>query len=156
LTGDPSTVRTAGPEDAARAARLLHDFNTEFDSPTPGVAALTERLGQLIETGAVTVLLAGAGPDGVAVLRLRPALWSEGEDAYLEELYVVPAQRGAGIGRALLDAALDTAREAGAVRIELGTGETDIAARHLYESAGFTNREHRPEGARMMFYEREL
>lgn len=149
-------VRRAEPVDAAELARLLHDFNTEFSSPTPGVAALTTRTEELIASGEITVLLAGDGPDGLAVLRLRPALWSEGLDAHLEELYVVPALRGKGIGRALLERAMEVAREAGAVRIDLGTEETDTVARALYESCGFTNRESAPDGPLMFFYERDL
>lgn len=43
-----------------------------------------------------------------------------------------------------------------ATRIELGTSEDDTAARVLYESAGFTNREGSPDGPVMFFYEREL
>ena len=46
-------------------------------------------------------------------------------------------------------------REAGATRIELGTSEDDVAARALYESVGFTNRE-KPGGPVMYFYERDL
>ncbi len=149
-------IRRAGTEDAAAAARLLHDFNTEFEEPSPGVATLTETLGRLIESGEATVLLGGEGPDGIAVLRLRPALWSGGREAYLQELYVAPARRGQGIGRALLEATMAAAREAGAVGIDLNTGETDTAARALYESAGFTNREGGPDGPAMLFYEREL
>ncbi len=49
-----------------------------------------------------------------------------------------------------------TARAAGATGIDLGTGETDTAARALYESAGFSNREGEPDGPSMLFYEREL
>ena len=106
MARDSTTVRRAGPDDAATAARLLHEFNLEFDSPTPGVRALTDRLTELLQSGDVALLLAGHGPDGIAVLRFRPALWREGLDAYLEELYVVPSLRGGGIGRALLDAVL--------------------------------------------------
>ena len=40
--------------------------------------------------------------------------------------------------------------------MELGTSEDDLAARSLYESAGFTNREGSPDGPVMLFYEREL
>jgi hypothetical protein len=40
--------------------------------------------------------------------------------------------------------------------MELGTSEDDKAARALYESAGFTNREGNPDGPVMLFYEREL
>ena len=40
--------------------------------------------------------------------------------------------------------------------MELGTSEDDTAARALYESAGFSNREGRPDGPVMFFYERDL
>lgn len=48
------------------------------------------------------------------------------------------------------------AREAGAIRMDLGTGETDTAARALYESCGFTNREGGPDNPIMLYYERDL
>lgn len=51
---------------------------------------------------------------------------------------------------------MDVARAEGAVNIELGTSEEDEAARALYESEGFTNREGSPDGPVMFFYEREL
>jgi ribosomal protein S18 acetylase RimI-like enzyme len=149
-------LRLATAEDAAEVARLLHDFNTEFDEPTPDAPTLTERTSRLLEEGEIKVLLAGDGPDGLALLRLRAGLWSAGPEAHLQELYVVPALRGHGIGRALLEATMEVAREAGATGIDLNTGETDTAARALYESAGFTNREGSPDGPPMLFYEREL
>ena len=90
------------------------------------------------------------------MLRFRTALWTGRPEAHLQELYVVPARRGRGIGRALLEATMTAAREAGATGIDLNTGETDRAARALYESAGFTNREGSPQGPAMLFYEREL
>ncbi len=149
-------IRRAEVADAPEVARLLHDFNTEFGDPTPGVEVLAERVARLLAEGEITVLLGGEGPDGIAVMRLRPALWAEGLDAYLEELYVAPVLRGQGIGRALLEGAMDAAREAGAVRIDLGTSVDDTAAIALYESCGFTNREGEPDGPRMLFYERDL
>jgi ribosomal protein S18 acetylase RimI-like enzyme len=149
-------VRPAGVEDAPAIAQLLHDFNREFDEPTPSVEALTERCRRLLEEGEITVLLPEQGPDGLALLRFRAALWSAGLEAYLQELYVVPPLRGHGIGRALLQAAVDLSRKKGADGIDLNTGETDTAARALYESMGFTNKEGGPEGPPMLFYEREL
>jgi len=149
-------IRCAGVEDAEPAARLLHDFNTEFSAPTPGAEALAGRLRALLGADAATVLLAGEPPCGIAVLRLRPSLWAEGLDAYLEELYVKPGRRGEGIGRALLGAAIEAARDAGATRMEVGTSETDTAARGLYESCGFSDREGGPGGPQMLFYERDL
>lgn len=151
--GPQIPIRLATADDAGTVARLLHDFNTEFDEYSPGVEPLTERAGELLEAGELSVLLAGDEADGFAQLRFRPSVWSNTLDAYLEELYVVPALRGRGIGRALLEAAMALAAERGAGRIELGTSEDDTAALALYKSCGFTNLE---QGARMLFYEREL
>jgi GNAT superfamily N-acetyltransferase len=154
--GPESGVRLGQLADAEAIGQLLHDFNEEFDEPTPGPSRLTERVSQLLDEDQISVLLAGEGPDGLAVLRFRPAIWSEALECYLAELYVVPHRRGRGLGRALMQAALATARRRGADRIEVGTSESDVAARTLYESLGFTNREGSPPGAVMYFYEREL
>lgn len=149
-------IRVAEPGDAADVARLLHDFNTEYEDVTPGVEVLTENARRMIENDEMTVLLAGEGPDAIAELRFRTSVWSDGLHAYLEELYVAPQLRGQGIGRSLLNASMDLARERGASSMDLGTSDDDVAARALYESAGFTYREGRPDGPVMYFYEREL
>jgi ribosomal protein S18 acetylase RimI-like enzyme len=148
-------IRRAAPADATEVARLLHDFNVEFDDPTPPVRELAGHCERLLGEGEMTVLLAGEGPDGLALLRLRPSPWTGAEEAYLQELYVVPARRRQGIGEALLRATIETARAAGATSIDLNTGETDTSARALYEKLGFTNEEG-PRGPRMLFYEREI
>jgi ribosomal protein S18 acetylase RimI-like enzyme len=153
---DRKRIRRATVDDAADAARLLHDFNTEYDDPTPPVPVLAERVRELLAGEAIVALLAGEPPLGIALFRIRPSLWSSAADVYLEELYVVPEQRGQGIGRALLEAAIDAAREAGADHFELTTGETDTAARTLYESFNLTNREGAPNGPRMLYYELDL
>src|SRR5919201_881291 len=149
-------VRLARVDDAPIFARLLHEFNAEFGEPTPDAQTIAERAAPLIESGEVTVLFAGEGPDGFAELRFRPSLYTGALDAYLEELYVLPERRGRGLGRTLLEAAMVYARDRGAEHIDLGTSENDVAARALYESAGFTNREGRPDGPRMLYYERDV
>jgi ribosomal protein S18 acetylase RimI-like enzyme len=149
-------IRRASPDDAPDVARLLHDFNTEYDEFTPGVEVLTRNAREMLAEGDMVVLLAGDGPDGFAELRFRKSVWTATLDCYLEELYVVPPLRGQGVGRTLLREAMKAARAEGAAHIELGTSEDDVAARALYESEGFTNREGRPDGPVMFFYEREL
>jgi ribosomal protein S18 acetylase RimI-like enzyme len=149
-------IRRAEIADAGDVGRLLHDFNTEYDDYTPGSEAMAKRIGELLASGDVLVLLGGPGPDGLALLRFRPSLWSDTLDCYLEELYVVPDRRGQGLGLALMEAAMDTARAEGAAHMDLGTAETDTAARALYERLGFSNREGKPDGPLNYFYEREL
>jgi ribosomal protein S18 acetylase RimI-like enzyme len=149
-------IRRAGVADADDVGRLLHDFNTEYDEYTPGPEAMGKRIAELLGSGDVTVLIGGTGPDGLAVLRFRPSLWSETLDCYLEELYVVPDRRGQGLGGALMEAAMETARAEGARYMDLGTAETDTAARALYEKLGFSNREGKPDGPLNYFYERNL
>ena len=150
------SVRRGGAADAEAIGRLLHDFNREFDEPTPGPERLAERVRGLLGEGELTVLLGGTGPDGIAVLRFRPAIWSDALECYLAELYVVPDRRRQGLGRALMEAAIELARQQGADHMDLGTSEDDVAARALYESLGFINRERGPDGPISYFYEREL
>jgi GNAT superfamily N-acetyltransferase len=154
--GRDLAVRCASAADAHAIGHLLHDFNREYDEPTPGPSVLAERIGRLLGAADTVVVVGGPGPDGLAVLRFRPDIWSESLECCLAELYVAPGRRGEGLGRALMNAAIDQAKRHGAGRMDLGTSEDDVAARGLYESLGFTNREGAPDGPVNYFYEREL
>lgn len=154
--GAGGLVRRTTDTDMATAGRLLRDFNREFAEPSPPPEVLAERLRQLVAGGDTVVLLAGEDPSGVAVLRLRGAIWSSGLECYLAELYVVPEQRRRGVGRALIQAAIREARERGAKTMDVGVDEPDLAARRLYERMGFTNRTGDPDGSLMYVYERDL
>jgi ribosomal protein S18 acetylase RimI-like enzyme len=148
-------IRRAGLDDADAIGRLLYAFNQEFDEPAPEPLALAARMRQLLDGGDTLVLLAGDAPDGLAVLRFRAAIWSDGQECYLAELYVAPARRGQGLGRALMEAALREARDRGADTMDIGVDEPDLAARRLYEGLGFTNRSG-GDGPLMYVYERDL
>jgi GNAT superfamily N-acetyltransferase len=104
-------VRRGEPADAEAIGRLLHDFNTEFEEKTPAPEKIAARVRELLAGDDTVVLLAGDGPEGLAVLRFRPSLYIEKLECYLAELYVVPDRRGCGIGRALMNEVLDVARE---------------------------------------------
>ena len=148
-------TRLAGRDDAEAIGRLLYAFNREFDEPAPEPPVLADRIRQLLDGGDTLVVLAGDGPDGLAVLRFRASIWSAGLECYLAELYVRPALRGQGLGRGLMETALREARDRGADYMDIGVDEPDLAARGLYESLGFSNRSG-GDGPLMYVYEREL
>jgi ribosomal protein S18 acetylase RimI-like enzyme len=59
------------------------------------------------------------------------------EQAFVAYTAVEPVARGRGIGRALLDAAESAARAAGLRYVSLMVTEDNVAARALYDGAGF-------------------
>lgn len=68
-------IGVAAAGDADVVAALLHDFNTEFDTPSPGVAVLAARLRRLLPTGAMIAPAAGDPPSGLALITLRANVW---------------------------------------------------------------------------------
>lgn len=152
-------VRSDDGTAVTTAARLLHDFNREYDDPTPPVEELADRLRSLLDGGDVVALLARPTHRdvavGVAVMRVQPSLWGRGREAYLAELYVVPDRRGQGHGRELITEAMQVARAQGADYAFLITTEEDERAQRLYEAAGFRRTEGEG-GPQMLAYERDL
>lgn len=132
------TPRLAQVTDAGELAGLLHDFNTEFSTPTPGAAVLAGRLRTLLAGTRSFAVLAGEPAAGLALVTLRPNVWYDGPVALLDELYVVPAQRGRGIGSALVAAVLERCEGRGADALEINVDEGDVDARRFYERHGFS------------------
>ena len=52
---------------------------------------------------------------------------------YLQDLFTVQAARGRGVGRALIEAVYERARNAGSARVYWQTHETNATARALYD-----------------------
>ncbi len=58
------------------------------------------------------------------------------ETVLMNDLYVDEAVRGEGIGRALIEASADVARERGAHHLEWSTRPDNVTAQRLYDSTG--------------------
>ena len=129
--------RLATVSESEDLARLLHDFNTEFDTPSPGVEFLAERLRELLAGDATFAIVAGTPPVAVALVTLRPNVWYVGPVALLDELYVEPHLRSRGIGSAIVDLLVSTCRQRGVGLIEINVDEGDVDAQRFYERQGF-------------------
>ena len=146
-------VRRASADDAEVLARMLWDFNTEFETETDDVPVLTERFARILGMPEIVAVVAQDDGDavGFALLSLRPAIWFDGPVAQLEELYVVPALRDRGIGTQVLDLSRRLVRESGAPEMHINVDEVDEDTRRFYERHGFVNIEE-GEDYRMLCY----
>src|SRR5262249_9555551 len=114
---------------------LLHAQLVEHDIVLP-----LERLRQAVDGpladprhGLCRLARAAGEPGGVAYVSLIWALEHGGKASWLEELYVVPARRGQGIGRRLLSAVIEHARRAGCAAIDLEVEASHGRAARLYQ-----------------------
>ncbi|MFT4259981.1 GNAT family N-acetyltransferase [Microbacterium sp.] len=89
------------------------------------------------------------GDDGRAIGLVHwlthPATWSTDDYCYLEDLFVAPDVRGAGVGRALIAHVTGWAAEHGSAKVYWLTQEDNTTARRLYDRVaahtGFTHYE---------------
>ena len=59
--------------------------------------------------------------------------WSENQDLYLEDLFVDPAHRGHGAGRALIEAVAEFGKSRGAQKLYWQTHQDNLTAQSLYK-----------------------
>jgi GNAT superfamily N-acetyltransferase len=128
-------IRTARPDDAEEVAALL----AELGYPDNTAEDVRRRLATWAERDHGRVLVADddgrlAGVVAVAVL---PYLERDGCWARLVAIVVGEAWRGTGLGRALIDAAEEAARDRGCVAMEITTARHRIRARDFYRSLGY-------------------
>lgn len=146
-------VWLAEPEEAEIVARLLAEFRDWFGRDWPSDNAFLAAVERLMEGRDAEFVIGApdddAPPSGVCQLRYRYGIWLAATDCWLEDLFVREPARRSGLGRALVDAAVERARQRGCRRIELDVSDKNPAAWALYESAGFSA-DHKPPGRNVM------
>ena len=151
-------VWRAEADDAPQVARLFILFRDWLGRDEPPDRAFIEGARRLIGTDAAEYLLAARRPaaeaEALCQLRFRWGVWYDGVDCLLEDLFVAEDARGSGLGEALVQAALERARERGCRRVELDVSEGNAPALRLYERFGFASG--RPGEGRDLFMRRRL
>lgn len=128
------SVRAARRDEAASVVPLYDWLFAPPGGPAPGwdPAVAEQRLGHLIDIDDATVLVAD-DLSGFCTVTLDLPSVRFGQRAWVEDLAVDPTRRSEGIGKALLDAAKDWARQHGASHLELDSGDGRLDAHRFYE-----------------------
>jgi ribosomal protein S18 acetylase RimI-like enzyme len=128
-------AQAADDELHAALARLVPQLSSTAPAPT------VEELRRIVESPATTLFLARDAA-GVVVGALTLAVFAvpTGVRAWVEDVVVDEAARGAGAGSALVHAALSTAAEAGARTVDLTSRPEREEANRLYQRLGFEQR----------------
>jgi ribosomal protein S18 acetylase RimI-like enzyme len=129
-------VAVADPELVAAVTALLPQLSSS--APPPTFAELDE-----IATSPATTFFVARNADGriVGALTLVHFRLPTGVRAWIEDVVVDQTERGAGIGSALIEAAVKTAQQAGARTVDLTSRPERDAANRLYQRIGFVRRE---------------
>jgi ribosomal protein S18 acetylase RimI-like enzyme len=136
----PVHIRSVEDADRDAVTALLvaqlreHGIGTPETDVARTVAAFLRRP----QRGALLVATRGGGPVGVAAVSFVWPIEHGRRAAWLEELYVLPAHRGAGIGGRLLTAACARVEAEGGVAVDLEVEAGHERAARLYERHGFT------------------
>lgn len=134
-------VRPPEPRDEAAWRRLFHDYIEFYEArvPEPVIDLTWQRvLGR--EDGMLGLVAATAGGEAVGLAHavLHRSTWSATWYCYLEDLYVDPAARGGGVGRALIERVFGEADALGCTRTYWVTRDDNATARRLYDRLATT------------------
>ena len=146
-------VWRAEPDEADAVGELLIAFRNHLGLDWPSDNAFLAGVDKLIEDRNTLYLLAAPDADspplGVAQVRFRFGVWWAATDCELEDLFVSEEARGQGLGRALVQAVIDAARERGCRRVQLDVNDANRAL-GLYESFGFSAQDDRYGGRNLL------
>lgn len=128
---------TVGPLEAGDRARwtALWTGYLDFYETTLPEAVFDRQWSRLMEGREILGLAArkDGAMLGITHFMYHPHGWTLGPACYLQDLYVDPAARGSGAGRALIEAVADAARAHGAERLYWLTQADNAVARRLYD-----------------------
>ena len=133
------TTRQAESRDLDVIAALFDAYRQFYEMPAD-LALARRYLDERFQRRESVIFVAeDADGDIVGFTQLYPAFCSVLADRtfVLYDLFVTPAARGTGAGRALMETAEAYARAQGAARLQLQTAKSNTIGQSLYESCGW-------------------
>lgn len=130
---------TEATEATAELVEAFERLTPQLSSSNPPPSA--EALAAIAASDASRLLVAHADGAIVGSLTLVLVRIPTGLRAIIEDVVVDERSRGQGVGRKLNEAALELARSAGAVTVDLTSRPTREAANRLYLNLGFVVRD---------------
>lgn len=127
-------VRPAAPGDVPALVALMRQLSGHEIAPAMIAGLIAPESGQ-----AVLVAEEAGQVLGALAMNQSPMLHRPAPDARITSLVVDEGARGRGVGRSLVDAALDTARRWNCARLELTTRMGREDAHAFYRALGFEN-----------------
>jgi ribosomal protein S18 acetylase RimI-like enzyme len=127
------TVQIANSSYAAFISDLLYEFNNEALLPE----TLAERMDQARHLETVFLAELDGSWVGLLVLRIAPTLSGPEGWAEVTELYVRSSSRRKGVGRSLMEAAIEYSRRRGCAEIRLLVDPANQIGLCFYEALGF-------------------
>jgi len=137
--GDPARIRSAGPGDAGHLLRLIRELATYERMPDAVETTEADLQHHLFSADPrVFALLAEVDGTvvGMAIYFVSFSTWTGRHGLYLEDLFVEPAHRSGGIGRALMRALATRAVELGYRRLEWAVLDWNEPAVSFYRALG--------------------
>lgn len=133
------TIRAAEPADTAAILGFVREL-AAFERAADAVVATEPMLAEALfgqRPAAETVIAERGGqPVGFALFFANFSTWTGRRGLYLEDLYVTPAARGAGVGKALLIHLAGIARDRGWARFEWSVLDWNTPAVEFYRAMG--------------------
>ncbi|HVW79315.1 MAG TPA: GNAT family N-acetyltransferase [Mycobacteriales bacterium] len=138
MTGTPP-IRRAREADVPVIVSLIKEL-AEYEREPDAVEATEDGIRAALFGPAPAAFCHVAEDDGevvgFALWFLNFSTWKGRHGIYLEDLFVRPAARGTGLGKALLTTLVDLARERGYGRVEWSVLDWNTPAQDFYRSIG--------------------
>jgi ribosomal protein S18 acetylase RimI-like enzyme len=147
------TIRIATGGDAAGITELAIAFRNHLQRESPSDADFIDSVGRLLGSPDAEFFLVGADgrPVGYVLQRYRHSMWASGTEATIEDLFVDPGSRKGGLGKELIQFAVDRARARGCRTICLDTNENNAASQRIYQGLGFSAFSKRWQGNQVFY-----